>query len=66
MSAVVQPASAEPRALVTFDRHPDTYRHWLLLGMILQNHAAATAAAMAWRLRSAGSPAVSTVTSAWA
>jgi len=30
MSAVVQPASAEPRALVTFDRHPDTYRHWRL------------------------------------
>src|SRR5271169_2427450 len=30
MSAVLEPASSEPRSLVTYDTHPDRYVHWHL------------------------------------
>jgi len=30
MSAVVEPVSSEPRALITYDTHPDRYLHWRL------------------------------------
>jgi benzoyl-CoA-dihydrodiol lyase len=30
MSAVLEPASSEPRALVAYDTHPDRYVHWRL------------------------------------
>src|SRR5262252_6218299 len=30
MSAVLEPASSEPRAVITYDTHPDRYVHWRL------------------------------------